>query len=124
MLRPKGENVFLATVIVSVLFAVLLIVSAGGKFTGQEMQMATMRKVGFPVDKVWLLACAELAGAGGLALGLFWWPLGAAAGAGLVAYFIGAAGSHVRAGDQRGMGGAVLLLVLAVAALTLRAVTS
>ena len=35
-------------------------------------------------DKVWLLAAAEIAGGVGLVIGLFWWPLGVAAAAGVI----------------------------------------
>jgi hypothetical protein len=115
--------VFLATIVVSAIAGVLLVVSGAGKLVRQEMQLATLRHVGFPEDKAWLLACAEFAGAGGLAVGLAWWPLGIAAGVGLVAYFGGAIGSHVRVRDGR-VGGAAMMLALAAAALALRALTS
>jgi hypothetical protein len=115
--------VFAATIVVSLISAVLLAVSAAGKFARQEMQMATLRHVGFPEDKAWLLACAELAGSGGLAIGLAWWPLGVAAGIGVIAYFAGAVGSHARARDPK-VGGALLMLALAAAALALRAASA
>jgi hypothetical protein len=60
----------IAAVVVSVLFAGILLLSAGGKLAGQEAQMVTLRKVGFPDDKVWLLAAAEIAGGVGLVVGL------------------------------------------------------
>ena len=90
-----------AMIVVSAVFAVLLVVSAGGKFARQEMQMATLRKVGFPADKAWLLAACELAGAAGVIIGAVWWtPLAIAAGIGLVLYFLGAIGSHLRKSDR------------------------
>lgn len=67
---------FIATVIVSLIFAAALTASAVGKFTQQESPMAVMDTVGFPRDKVWLLGVAEVAGAVGLIIGLWWWPLG------------------------------------------------
>jgi hypothetical protein len=109
-----------ASIAVSIVFALLLSLSAGGKFARQEMQMATMRRVGFPEDKVWLLASAELAGAAGLVAGLFWWrPFGIAAGAGLVLYFLGAIVSHLRK-RELAIAGAGVMLALSVAALTLQ----
>jgi hypothetical protein len=109
-----------ARLAVSILLAVLLLMSAGGKFARQEMQMATMRLVGFPEERVWLLACAELAGGAGLVVGPFLWrPLGIAAGACLVAYFIGAIASHLRKRELH-VTGAMVMLALSVAALALQ----
>ena len=113
---------FIATVIVSALLAALLLVSARGKLTHDPAQMKTMAKVGFPKDKLWLLATAEIAGAAGLVIGLFWWPLGVAAAVGLVLYFVGAAASHLRVRDFQIIA-PVVLLVVSAAALVLRAVT-
>ena len=108
-----------AMIIVLALFAVLLAVSAGGKLARHEMQMATLRKVGFPEDKAWLLAACELAGAAGLVIGAVWWsPLAVAAAAGLILYFLGAAGSHLRKGD-RAIGSAVMMSALAVVAMAI-----
>jgi uncharacterized membrane protein YphA (DoxX/SURF4 family) len=114
---------FLATAIVSALLAAVLLVSARGKLVHDPAQMKTMARVGFPEDKLWLLAGAETAGAVGLVIGLFWWPLGVAAAVGLVAYFIGATGSHLRVRDWQIIAPAALLAV-AVAALVLRALSS
>jgi len=114
---------FIATVVVSILFAVILVASGGGKLAGQKQQLETMRKVKFPVDKMWLLASAEIAGAAGLIIGLFWWPLGVAAAIGLILYFLGATGSHLRVRDPGWPPAAVLLLV-GVASLVLRLATT
>jgi uncharacterized membrane protein YphA (DoxX/SURF4 family) len=99
--------------------ALLLVLSGLGKLVKDPMQMATMGRVGFPEDKLWLLAVAEIAGAIGLVVGLFWWPLGVAAGIGVVAYFVGAVIAHARIGDWKITAPAALLL-LAVGALVLR----
>jgi hypothetical protein len=107
---------------VAIVFAVLLLFSAGGKLAKQEAQLKTLRTVGFPVDKIWLLASAEIAGAAGLIIGLFWWPLGVAAAIGLILYFVGATGSHLRVRDPAWPPPAVLLVV-SVAALVLRLAT-
>lgn len=110
---------FTATVIISIVFALVLVVSGSGKLAGQKQQLETMRKVGFPADKLWLLASAEIAGAAGLIVGLFWWPLGVAAAIGLILYFVGALTAHLRVRDPGWPPAAVLFLV-AVAALVLR----
>ncbi len=48
-----------------------------------------------------------------------WWPLGVAAAVGIVAYFLGAIGSHLRVRDLNVVAPAVLLLA-GGAALTMR----
>jgi uncharacterized membrane protein YphA (DoxX/SURF4 family) len=113
---------FIATAIVSALLAVVLLASAGAKFAKYSPVMDTMATVGFPQDKVWLLAVAEIAGGVGLVVGLFWWPIGIAAAIGVILYFIGAVGSHVRVKDKNFIP-ALVLLVAAVAALVLRWLT-
>ncbi|UAK32021.1 DoxX family protein [Nocardia asteroides] len=45
------------------------------------------------------LGVAQLAGAGGLLIGVWWGPLGVAAAICLTLYFIGAVATHVRVGD-------------------------
>ena len=114
---------FIAAAIVSSLLAAALIVSARGKLVKDERIVTVMTKVGVPPDKVWLLAVAEFAGAVGLIVGLFWWPIGVAAAIGVIVYFIGAVTAHLRVHDKRVEASAVLLLV-GVAALILRAATA
>jgi len=114
---------FITTVVVSVLLSALLFVSAAGKLARQERQLVTMRRVGFPEDKLWLLAAAEIAGGVGLVAGLSWWPIGVAAAIGVIAYFLGAIASHLRVHDRNVTAPAVPLL-FAVVALVLRLLTS
>jgi DoxX-like family len=83
----------------------------------------TMAIVGFPQDKLWFLASAEFAGAVGLVGGLFWAPLGVAAAVGVILYFVGAVGSHLRVRDFKGIAPAAALLLVAVATLALRVAT-
>jgi hypothetical protein len=114
---------FIASAVVSALLAAVLLLSGRGKLARDPAQMKTLGKDGFPEDKVWLLAAAEIAGAAGLVAGLFWWPLGIAAAAGVIAYFAGAVGSHLRVGDWQVTPPAVLLAA-AVGALVLRALSA
>ncbi|RSM70521.1 DoxX family protein [Kibdelosporangium aridum] len=110
---------FIATIIVSAVLALLLLLSGVGKLRKDPMQMATQRKVGFPEDKVWILAFLEIAATFGLVIGLFWPPIGVAAAIGSVLYFIGAVGAHLRVKDWNvAIPGAILLL--SAAALVLR----
>lgn len=81
---------FIAVRVVSVVLAGLLVHSATGKLTGQANQVAGMRAIGFPVERIGWLASAELAGAAGLLVGLAWRPAALAALIGLVGYFVGA----------------------------------
>jgi hypothetical protein len=114
---------FIAAVVVTALLAAVLLLSARGKLVRDPTQMKTMTRVGFPEDRLWLLATAETAGAVGMVIGLFWWPLGIAAAAGVAAYFVGATGAHLRVRDWQAIVPAALL-VLGLAALILRAVSS
>jgi hypothetical protein len=85
--------------------------------------MKTLQTVGFPEHRAWLRGTAEAAGAAGLVAGLFWWPIGVAAAIGVVLYFVGAVGSHLRVRDPQVVPPAVLLVV-AAAALALRLLTA
>ncbi|RKN21238.1 DoxX family protein [Micromonospora musae] len=109
---------FVATLVVSIAFAALLAVSAAGKLKRDPQQMKTLERVGATRLRP-LLAFLELAGAAGLLVGLAWWPLGVAAGIGLVLYFAGAIAAHLRVGDRAVLPPA-LLLVVSLAATALR----
>ena len=114
---------FIAAAIVSSLLAAALIASARGKLVKDKNVMEIMSRVGFPLDKVWLLALAELAGAVGLVAGLFWWPIGVAAAIGVILYFLGATIAHVRVHDKN-LAPVTVLLLVAIATLILRATTT
>jgi uncharacterized membrane protein YphA (DoxX/SURF4 family) len=113
---------FIAAAIVSSLLAVALVASGRGKLVKDPRQLKIMATVGFPADKLWLLATAEIAGALGIVVGLFWWPIGVAAAIGVILYFIGAIGSHIRVKDN--FVSALVVLLVAVAVLVLRASTT
>lgn len=114
---------YIAAAVVSALFAAALLISARSKLVKGEAVIAGMAKVGVPADKLWLLGAAEIAGAVGLVVGLLWWPIGVAAAIGLILYFLGAIASHLRVRDKA-IVPATVLLIVAVAALTLRATTT
>jgi hypothetical protein len=71
------------------------------------------------VSQKWMVPLGLLlaTGALGLVVGFGVPVIGVAAAIGLIVYFIGAISAHVRAGD-RGLGGALFFLALAVGALT------
>jgi uncharacterized membrane protein YphA (DoxX/SURF4 family) len=113
---------FIATCVLAAVLAAVLLLSAYGKLTHNADQTATIIKVGFPERHIWMLAICELAGALGIVIGLFWWPIGIAAAIGVVLYFVFAVAAHlrVRQFDLQAPGG---VLVLAIAVLVLRALT-
>jgi hypothetical protein len=78
--------------------------------------------VGVPLRAFPVLAVLEIAGGVGLLVGIGLKPLGVAAGASLVAYFVVAITSHLRVRDLSAehVFPAVLMLVMSVAALALR----
>lgn len=114
---------FAATAAVSILLAALLVFAAVRKLSHREPVVRGYLRVGVPEDKLNALAALLLAGAAGLLAGLWWPPIGIAAAAGVVCYFLVAAGFHVRAGDTRNLPTPVTLAVLAAAALALRIAT-
>lgn len=114
---------FTATVIVSVVLAGVLTLSAVRKLSHREEVVRTYLRVGVPEDKLNYLAVILLAGAAGLLAGLVWAPIGLAAAIGLVVYFAAAVGFHVRARDLGNVATPAVLAVIAVAALVLRLAT-
>lgn len=110
---------FIAYIIVSVVLALLLTVSAGGKLTRKEQIVTALTAAG--VRQKWFpyLAALMLAGAVGLLVGIAFAPLGIAAAAGVILYFVGALVAHLRVKDFALLP-ALVFLALAVAALLLR----
>ncbi|MFH9295861.1 DoxX family protein [Streptomyces sp. NPDC017520] len=104
---------FVATVgcvVVNVLIAV-------ADYARAPFVLANSAEVGLPPASVPYLATLKLAGAVGLLIGLFgvrW--LGLAAGAGLIAFFVGAVLAHIRARVFHNLAFPGAFLLLAVAA--------
>jgi DoxX-like family len=108
-----------ASVIVSMLLAVLIGYAAARKLTHRPEVVESYRRAGVPESWLDGLAALLLAAAAGLVVGV-WWPLaGTAAAAGLVGYFAIAIGSHLRAKDTAQLATPVVLVVLAAAAFVL-----
>jgi DoxX-like family len=114
---------FAAAAVVSVLLAALITFAAVRKLGHRPEVVATYVRVGVPEDRLDRLAVILLTGAAGLVAGLAWAPLGVAAAAGVVAYFVLAVAAHVRAGDAAKLPAPVVILALGVAALALRLAT-
>lgn len=113
---------FVVTVVVSVVVALAAIGSAVAKLTKQPKILEQMTHLGVPVGWLPRLAAAEIAGGVGVLVGLAVPALGIAAAIGLIAYFVGAVVTHVRAKDSE-IAPAAALAVVAAAALVLRIVT-
>ena len=111
---------FIATLVVTIIFSLILIGSAAGKLTKNPKIIEGITRVGVPEDRIWQLAVLELLGAAGLLIGLFWWPLGVLAGVCTVLYFVGAVASHIRASDAKNAPAPAVILLIAVAATVLR----
>jgi len=110
--------------VITPLFAIMVTFSGLGKIRGDPRIVKVIHEtVGVPLRYFPLLAACEFAGALGLVLGIWWPPLGVAAGIGLVLYFVGAVVSHLRVGDFKGLGPATFMLVVAAGALALRVLT-
>jgi hypothetical protein len=102
----------------------MVLFSGVGKIQRHPHQVKVVHEtVGLPLQYFPLLAACEFAGAVGLVIGIWWPPIGIAAGIGLVLYFVGAVVSHLRVGDVKGIGAAAFMLVLAVGAVALRVLT-
>ena len=105
-----------AYVLITILAVLAYGYAACLNFVGAESVRVVADKV--QVSQRWMIPFGMLltAGAVGLLVGLVVPALGIAAAIGLVLYFIGALGAHLRVRDT-GIAGAVGFLVLAVAAL-------
>jgi uncharacterized membrane protein YphA (DoxX/SURF4 family) len=100
--------VLIAALIAAIVLGALLL-SAYGKLTKNVDQVKTITGVGFPDQYIWALALCELAGALGVFVGLFWWPVGVAAAIGVILYFILAVAAHLRKRDYAIQASAVML---------------
>ncbi|GHH31166.1 hypothetical protein GCM10017790_65840 [Amycolatopsis oliviviridis] len=87
------------SVVLSVLLAAIFAVLGVAKVLRQPSLISRTERLGFSVRAIQGIGALEIAGAAGLVAGFFWLPLGIAAAIGLMALLIGAAISHLRAGD-------------------------
>lgn len=116
---------FIALVVVTVLLAAICLNSAVMKLRKADAVVAVIHgTVGVPKRYLPVLAALEIAGAIGIVIGLWVEPLGILAAACLVAYFIGAVIGHLRVRDTKKLAMPLPPLVLAIAVLVLRLVTS
>jgi len=107
---------YVTYVVVTILAAIANGYAAALNFVGAESVKVVADRVHVP--RKWMLPFGALlaSGAIGLLIGFAVPVLGTAAAMGLVAYFVCAISTHIRARDK-GVGGAVFFLVLAGGAL-------
>jgi hypothetical protein len=114
---------FTAYIVVTLLAAVANVFSATLDFIRFKQILINMARVGVPESWITMLGALKAAGALGLLVGIGVPLIGTAAAIGLVLFFVGAIGTHLRARDYS-FGLAIVFLLLAVAALTLRLASS
>ena len=110
----------IAYAVVGILLALGVLGSASAQLAGNKVVLANMVHLGIPRGMLPFLASSLIAGGVGLVVGLWYPPLGIAAAAGLVLYFVGAVIAHLRKGDVKGLPAPVMFLVLAAAALSVQ----
>ncbi len=113
-----------AYVVTTVLFALAVTFSGVGKIRRDPIPVKVVHEtIGIPLKYLPMLAACEFAGVLGLVVGIWWPPIGIAAGIGLLLYFVGAIVAHLRIGDAKGIGPAVFMFAVAAGALALRVMT-
>jgi hypothetical protein len=114
---------FITYIVVTILAAAANIFSAALDFIRYKPILINMAKVGVSESWITTLGILKAAGALGLLIGIGVPAVGIAAAAGLVLFFIAAIIIHLR-GHDHSFGLAIVFLLLAIAALGLRVVSS
>ncbi|MFD6425132.1 DoxX family protein [Streptomyces sp. NPDC060198] len=114
---------FVTLAVVAALMTAVLLASAWAKFTRPTRLVDQMTTLGLPYGMLPFLGIVQIAGAGGLVVGLWWGPLGIAAATGLALYFAGAVATHLRVKDFKGTPPAISLAVIAAVLVALRVAT-
>jgi hypothetical protein len=119
-MKPTGNGLRIGYIVIAILVAVSMFVSASGKFMLIPGAVHAIHDVvGFPLNLFPLLAICEIAGGLGLLVGIVRPKLGVAAGVGLVLYFVCALIAHVRVGDWAGLKAPIVPFLFSVTVLTL-----
>ncbi len=90
---------FIVAAVIAVVLALAFAGAGSAKVSKQKMMVEAADHLGFSIQQYQLIGVAELAGAAGLVIGLWWAPLGIAAAAGLLITMIGAVWFHNRFHD-------------------------
>jgi hypothetical protein len=110
----------IAAVGLSILLAAFLAFSAIRKLSHRPPVVESYVRAGVPENKLNALAFVLFAAAAGLIAGLFVAPIGIAAAIGVVIYFLGAVGFHIRANDMKHLPTPLLVAVFAALVLILQ----
>ncbi|MBV9515619.1 MAG: DoxX family protein [Mycobacteriaceae bacterium] len=110
-----------ATVVVTIVLALLFAFSSSIKLLGAPQSLAIRDHLGV-TPMLWrVIGVLELAGVVGVLVGLLWRPIGVAAAIGLALLSVGAVAFHLRASDRWvKTAPAAVAVVLAVAAAVLQ----
>lgn len=103
---------FIVTIVLAVLLALAFGAAGGQKLAGAKSVMDSADHVHFSHNSYKIIGALEILAAIGLLAGLAVWPLGVAAGIGLVLLMTGAVISHIRVGDKIAQFGPALALGL------------
>ncbi|MDX6742659.1 DoxX family protein [Actinocorallia sp. A-T 12471] len=114
---------FLSYAILTALMSAVLLPSAAAKFLRPKHLMNQMTTLDLPLAMLPFLGTAQIAGAAGLILGLWYPPLGIAAAVALTLYFLGAVTTHARVHDYKGTPPALALTLLSALFTYLRTTT-
>ena len=121
MITIAGKRLNIAYIVVAILLALMMCISASFKLTYHPAAVQAIHKVvGVPLNLLPVLAALEIAGGLGLVVGIFRPKIGVAAGIGLVCYFAGAFIAHVRVSDWAGITAPIFPFFHSVLALVLR----
>lgn len=107
-------------VTVSLLLVAVCLLPAAGKLLGHHKMREAAAHFGIVWPRYRLIGVAELAGAAGVLIGLWWHPLGLAAAAGMALLLLGAVITHRRAADGgKEMAPALIALAITLAYLAI-----
>ena len=116
---------FVATIVLSAILALLFAAGGAGKLAGIRPQVETAQRLNIPWQRFRLISIPEIAASGGLLAGLALAWLGAAAASGLVLLMAGALSFRIRVHDRFPfLLGDAMLLLLAATTVVLRIVTA
>jgi hypothetical protein len=113
---------FTTYLVVAILLSVGLVMSGGLKLAKTPRIVEGIGGLGVPLSLFPVLAALEIAAAAGLIIGLWFAPLGIAAGVGVILYFTGAVITHLRA-HNREFAPPLVLGMMGAAAVALRLVS-
>ena len=100
-------------IILSAVLALLFLLTGAGKVLGLTFANQNRDRLGVHPTFWRVTGLLEWAGAVGLVVGIWWWPLGVAAACGLALLMLGAIGSRVRAHRAKPTPGRAFVLTVA-----------